>query len=120
MNEIQPWKDVEPLKAEIEPPDLELPIPPDFESDSDSEPGLEPGPNDGHSAFSGARFADKRTCQRYRAVNGRGWLGWYEGSAFHQTAAWILDISAGGCLAAADRPAPTRGSAWLRLDNPAV
>ena len=108
MNEIQVYKDSEPLKAEIEPIEVDSTIPP------------EPNPSEWAPSFEQIRVEEQRACQRYPAVAGRSWLGWYQGSQFHQTAAWILNISAGGCLVVADALAPADRSLWLRLDDPAA
>ena len=108
MNEIQVYEDSEPLKAEIEPIGVDLPIPPD------------PTPDVWVPTAAQIRAEEQRACQRYPAVAGRSWLGWYEGSQFHRTAAWILNISAGGCLVVADTAAPAGGSLWLCLDDHAV
>jgi hypothetical protein len=66
------------------------------------------------------RIVDRRVASRYRALEGRCWIGWQVGLGFHQSAAWILDISASGSLIATDAAPPTNCSVWLRLDNPAV
>ncbi len=108
MNEIQVYKDSEPLKAELESIEVDVMIPPEPTAD-------EWVPN-----FAPVRVEERRTCQRYPAMAGRSWLGWYEGSQFHQTAAWILNISASGCLVAADVTAPADRSLWLRLDDSAA
>jgi hypothetical protein len=108
MNEIEVYKDSEPLKAEIEPIGADPPIPPD------------PTPGDWSQYLYPMRVEENRACQRYPAVAGRSWLGWYEGRQFHQTAAWILNISAGGCLVVADKTTPVDRSLWLRLDDPGV
>jgi hypothetical protein len=108
MNEIQLSRDSESLKAEIEPIGDETTVPP-VET-----------PLEWSSYLEQLRVEEKRSCQRYPAFAGRSWLGWHEGTQFHQTAAWILNISAGGCLVVADATAPTDRSIWLRLDNPSV
>jgi hypothetical protein len=110
MNEIEPWKVSRPLKAEVEPTDAGFLDPAD------------PEPEVWNPRYTPMQPNDKRASQRYPAVGdtGRSWLGWYEGSSFRQTAAWILNISAAGCLIAADAPAPLDRSLWLRLDNAAV
>ncbi len=108
MNEIQVYKDAEPLKAEIEPIEVDSTIPPD------------PNPSEWAPSPDQIRIEEQRACQRYPAAAGRSWLGWYQGSQFHQTAAWILNTSAGGCLVVADATTPTDRSLWLRLDNPAI
>jgi hypothetical protein len=105
MNEIQPRHVSEPLKAEVEPIDAGFPDSPD------------PCPEVWCPRITPLQPNDKRASQRYPAVGGRSWLGWYEGSRFRQTPAWILNISAGGCLIAADAPAPHDRSIWLRLDH---
>jgi hypothetical protein len=108
MNEIQVYKESEPLKAEIAPVEVELPAPPD------------PTPSQWSPFLDQIRVEEHRACHRYPAVAGRSWLGWYEGSQFRQTASWVLNISAGGCLLVADAPPPADRSLWLRLDDPAV
>jgi hypothetical protein len=108
MNEIRPWKVSEPLKAEIEPIAVESATFP------------EPGPEVWTPSITPMCPSEQRASQRYAAMAGRSWLGWYEGSNLRQTAAWILNISASGCLIAADAPTPGDRSVWLRLDNPAV
>ena len=107
MNEIEIYKVPEPLKTEIEPIGVDTAIP------------SNPTPSSWSPYVDHGRVEERRACQRYPAVAGRSWLGWYEGSEFTQTAAWILNISAGGCLAVADATTPTDRSLWLRLDNPA-
>ena len=63
---------------------------------------------------------DRRVAQRYRAKDGRCWLGWQEAGGFRQSAGWIIDISVSGGLIATDAAPPTDRSIWLRLDNPIV
>ena len=108
MNDIQLWNGSEPHKAEVEPITDDFPIPPD------------PGTEEWFPNPAQVRIQEQRSSQRYLAASGRSWLGWHEKGSFHQTAAWILNISASGCLVAADEPAPADRSLWLRLDNPAV
>jgi hypothetical protein len=111
MNEIQPWRQVsEPLEAKA----VVEPIDAGFPDHSD------PAPEVWNPRYTPMQPGDQRASQRYAAVGGRSWLGWYEGSRFQQTPAWILNISASGCLIAADAPAPLDRSIWLRLDDAAV
>jgi hypothetical protein len=108
MNEMKVWADSQPERAEPEPSGEPFPNPPD------------PGPNTWYATAAQIRIVEQRACQRYPAIGGRSWLGWYVGSQFEQTAAWILNLSASGCLTVADRPVPADRSLWLRLDDPAV
>jgi hypothetical protein len=110
MNEIQTWKVAPPLKAEVDP----LPLGGDVPDYSDP-PVAEWRP--GYVSLQGN---DARSSQRYPAVAGRSWLGWHEATAFRQVAAWILNISASGCLVAVDERAAENRALWLRLDNPSV
>jgi hypothetical protein len=108
MNEIERWKLSKPLEAGVEPSDAGFSDPPD------SVPEVwRPG-------YTSIQPHEQRASLRYPAVGGRSWLGWYEGSYFRQTPAWILNISATGCLIAADAPAPPDRAIWLRLDDAAV
>src|SRR4051812_37732503 len=66
------------------------------------------------------RREDRRVAQRYRAGEGRCWVGWNDEGRFRQVAAWIIDISVSGSLIAVDVPPPTDRSVWIRLDDPAV
>src|SRR4051794_25985978 len=63
---------------------------------------------------------DRRVAQRYRAKEGRCWIGWHEAGGFRQSAGWIIDISMSGGLIATDVAPPNDRSLWLRLDNPIV
>ena len=60
---------------------------------------------------------ERRQALRYRAQMGRAWIGWSEGEAFLTRASWILDVSSGGCLLAAEGAPPEGASAFLRLDG---
>jgi hypothetical protein len=118
MNEIRslkgseaPTDGVEPRESvtiEVEPRDLSAFADSPFPDDA----GPPPPPE--------VRNVERRVAQRYPAVEGRSWLAWKEGNGFRRTAAWILNISASGCLVVSDLPPPTDRSIWLRLDNPAV
>jgi hypothetical protein len=110
MNDIQPWECFEPLKAEVEPIAVGLLDCPD------------PEPEVWRPGYTSIQPDERRASHRYPALGdgGRSWLGWYEWSNFRQVAAWILNISSGGCLLAADAPAPHDRAIWLRLDNAAV
>jgi hypothetical protein len=46
---------------------------------------------------------------------GRAWLGWKTPRAFEYRAAWVIDVSAGGCLVASDGIPPSEGPVYLRL-----
>jgi hypothetical protein len=107
MHEIQAARGAEPLKATIEPADATCPAVP------------EPDP-EVWSPFAAMQPAERRASQRYPAVAGRAWLGWHEAGVFRQTAAWILNVGASGCLVAADSPVPDDRSSWLRPDDPGV
>jgi hypothetical protein len=61
---------------------------------------------------------DRRSAHRHPALFGRAWLGWREGGEFLGTPAFVLDISVGGCLVAAEKEPPTRGAVLIRLDGP--
>jgi hypothetical protein len=114
MDEIRLLKGSEPLTVEIERPDS----PP-----SSSSPTVDPGPPEPQAYEPSPvehRIEDRRVAQRYRAVEGRCWVGWQDGVGFRQSAAWILDISVSGSLIATDAPPPTNRTVWLRLDNPSV
>jgi hypothetical protein len=110
MNEIEPWKVTQPLEVEVELVDIGCPDPPD------------PEPEVWRPGYTSIQPNEKRASHRYPAVGdgGRSWLGWFEGNHFLETPAWILNISAGGCLIAVDAPAPPNRSVWLRLDTAAV
>jgi hypothetical protein len=112
MNEFPPWTNSQPLKAEVEAVDAGFQ---DF-------PEAAPAPEEWRPGVAPMAPNDKRVSHRYPAVGvgGRSWLGWYDGSNFRQTRTWILNISAAGCLIAADFPAPLDRSIWLRLDNATV
>ncbi len=60
---------------------------------------------------------ERRQTLRYRARMGRAWLGSREGEAFITRASWILDVSSGGCLLAAEGAPPAGAPAFLRLDG---
>jgi hypothetical protein len=107
MSNIDLWKGSRPLKAEVEPVGITLP------------PVPERGPDEWSPTFAPSQVSEQRASQRYPAVEGRCWLGWHEGTEFREIAAWILNISASGCLVAADAPGPTDRPIWLRLDAPA-
>jgi hypothetical protein len=64
------------------------------------------------------RDRERRVATRYRAVDGRCWLGWHDAVRFRQSAGWIINISASGCLVASDEAPPADRSVWLRLDKP--
>lgn len=61
---------------------------------------------------------ERRQAIRYPAVLGRAWVGWREGNDFPRRAAWVIDVSAGGCLLAVDGETPARGTVLVRLDGP--
>jgi hypothetical protein len=115
MNEIRVVKDPESLKVEVLPRDPE---------NGDPGPSVHPDPieSDGEGAPPPApgRIEERRVAHRYRATQGRCWIGWNDGVKFHQSAAWLLNISLSGGLVATDAPPPTNRSVWLRLDDPAV
>jgi hypothetical protein len=114
MNEIRLLKGSETLTVEIEQPDsLAASLPPSGEPDPPEPQAGEPPPAE-------YRLEDRRVAQRYRAAEGRCWIGWQDMGGFRQSAAWILDISVSGSLIATDVAPPTSRSVWLRLDNPAV
>jgi hypothetical protein len=114
MNEVRLLKVSEPLTAEVEAPDDQVsrPMPP-----LDQDPSVI-GPEETPPAE--RMIKDRRVAHRHRAVNGRCWIGWHDGVAFQNAAAWIIDISVSGTLVATDVPPPADRSIWLRLDNHAV
>jgi hypothetical protein len=114
MNEIRLLKDSEPPVVERPLPDSNPSGAELLRGEESFEWGMsEPPPPE-------VRIEDRRVAQRYRAQEGRCWIGWHEAGAFRQSPAWILDISASGGLLATDAPPLTDRSVWLRLDNPAV
>ncbi len=60
---------------------------------------------------------ERRQTLRYRAQMGRAWIGWREAGEFVTRASWVLDVSSGGCLLAAEGAPPAGTSAFLRLDG---
>lgn len=114
MNEIRPRKDPEPQPLEVEPVgDGSYGPSPLVDADPRTEVF-------GSTPTSSAHAQDRRVAHRYRAVNGRCWLGWQDAVQFRQSAAWIIDIGASGTLVATDDLPPDDRSIWLRLDNPDV
>jgi hypothetical protein len=115
MNELQILKGLDPLLSEVglsdSPPSD--PAPPGDHPFFASDP-IEPSPH------FGSRVEDRRVAHRYRARDGRCWIGWHAAGGFRQSAAWIIDISASGGLLATDGPPPLDRSVWIRLDNPSV
>ena len=65
-----------------------------------------------------AKACDRRSALRYPAVIGRAWLGWSQGSTALHRPAWVLDVSAGGCLLAAEGAPPPTAPAFIRLVGP--
>ncbi len=61
---------------------------------------------------------DRRAAYRQTATFGRAWLGWHEGQAFLSRPAFVLDISMGGCLIAAEGEPPMYRTVSIRLDGP--
>ena len=61
---------------------------------------------------------DRRSAGRQIATVGRAWLGWREGQEFLVKPAFVLDISMGGCLMAAEGEPPLHRKALIRLDGP--
>lgn len=61
---------------------------------------------------------DRRAAHRQIATVGRAWLGWHEGQEFLMKPAFVLDISLGGCLMAAQGEPPLHRKALIRLDGP--
>ena len=61
---------------------------------------------------------DRRAAHRQTAKVGRAWLGWHEGQAFLSKPAFVLDISMGGCLIAAEGEPPMHRTVSIRLDGP--
>ena len=53
---------------------------------------------------------DRRAARRHLAKAGRAWLGWREGGEFLVNPAFVLDISMGGCLMAAEVEPPLNRS----------
>jgi hypothetical protein len=62
--------------------------------------------------------ADRRASLRYPAVVRHAWLGWREGREFQRAAAFLLDISLGGCLLAATEVPPAHRTILICLDGP--
>jgi hypothetical protein len=115
MNEIRLLKDPDSLKVEVEPPDSQPPGLPT----SDDRDSLEPDPGEPPFPLE-YRIEDRRVAHRYRAKEGRCWIGWKGVGGFQQSAGWIIDISVSGSLVATDAPTPADRPVWLRLDDPAV
>jgi hypothetical protein len=121
MNEIRRWEGSESLPMSVE---IEVEV----EAEAVVEPaepgrGCAAGPDPEELApppIPPRPTAEQRVSQRYPALAGRSWLGWYEGGAFRQTAGWILNISASGALVATDVRPPAGPSVWLRLEDSAV
>lgn len=61
---------------------------------------------------------DRRAALRQIATVGRAWLGWREGQEFLVKPAFMLDISMGGCLMAAQVEPPLHRTVLIRLDGP--
>ena len=61
---------------------------------------------------------DRRAARRHPAKAGRAWLGWREGGEFLVNPAFVLDISIGGCLMAAEVEPPLHHIVLIRLDGP--
>jgi PilZ domain len=64
------------------------------------------------------RDADRRSALRYPSIMGRCWLGWHAGRDFPRLPAFLIDLSSGGCLLAADDEPPESQPVLLRLDGP--
>src|SRR3954469_22850234 len=63
-------------------------------------------------------LANRRAAQRYPAKAGRAWLGWRVGGEFLMSPAFVLDISLGGCLMAAEGEPPLNQIVLIRLARP--
>jgi hypothetical protein len=46
---------------------------------------------------------------------GRAWLGWKAAGEFVYRAAWVIDVSSGGCLIASDGAPPEDRKVYVRL-----
>jgi hypothetical protein len=57
--------------------------------------------------------ADRRSSCRYSAVLTQGWLGWWEGQAFRNTNAQVVDISLRGCMMTVDQLPPEDQPVWF-------
>jgi len=60
---------------------------------------------------------DRRAAGRQTATVGRAWIGWREGQEFLAKPAFLLDISMGGCLMAAQAEPPLHRTVLIRLDG---
>jgi hypothetical protein len=117
MNEIRLLKDLESQIIEIEPAEPGA----TYSAPCCPEDRTPPGPEEPPPPFPPyVPSSDRRVAQRYRAKEGRCWVGWHDAGSFRQSAAWIIDISSSGGLIATDAPPPADRSVWLRLDNAEV
>jgi hypothetical protein len=62
--------------------------------------------------------ANRRAARRHPAKAGRAWLGWRVGGEFLMSPAFVIDISLGGCLMAAEVEPPLNRIVLIRLDGP--
>ena len=56
---------------------------------------------------------ERRSICRYKAIETRAWLGWWEGQQFHSTNARLVDISLRGCMMTVDRLPPADQAVWF-------
>ena len=71
-----------------------------------------------HRAYPSPSPGDRRAAHRQIATVGCAWLGWREGQEFLVKPAFVLDISMGGCLVAAQVEPPLHRTVLIRLDGP--
>jgi hypothetical protein len=56
---------------------------------------------------------ERRTVCRYSVVQDNAWIGWWEGQAFKNTAAKIIDISLRGAMLTVDTFPPKDRALWF-------